>query len=212
MQRSALGGRRAPAVRRHRCTLHVVCVALECSETDACLGVPHTLASLSSKWRNEIAGGEERNRHLGKQRNLVQHCVKLVLEMETPNFFYWCQIAIKNTSEQCEKQTCRRQQMLVPGWRLSCTASGPQLHGSLGSTGLRPMTLQYSQDLEHGPGAGSRLLPWLPLLICSLPVSGVGLGLFVMRLPCCGFPSLHPSSITCVATRVFMHSLQKHKK
>ena len=25
------------------------------------------------------------------------------------------------------------------GWRLSCTASGPQLQGSLGSIGLRPM-------------------------------------------------------------------------
>ena len=67
-------------------------------------------------------------------------------------------------------------------WGLSCTASGPQLHGSLGSTGLRPMPPHYSRDLEHGPGAGSGGLPRLPPPTCSRPVSGVGLELFV-----CGF-------------------------
>jgi hypothetical protein len=54
---------------------------------------------------------------------------------------------------------------------------GPQLHGSLGSTGLRPMPPDYSRDLEHGPGAESGLLPRLPPPTCSRPVSGVGLGL-----------------------------------
>jgi hypothetical protein len=68
-------------------------------------------------------------------------------------------------------------------WELSCTASGPQLQGSLGSTGLRPMPPHYySRDLGHGHGAGSGGLPRLPPHACSLPVSGVGLGLFV-----CGF-------------------------
>jgi hypothetical protein len=43
-----------------------------------------------------------------------------------------------------------------------CTASGPQLHGSLGSTGLRPMPPHYYRDLAHGPGVGSGLLPQLP--------------------------------------------------
>jgi hypothetical protein len=43
-----------------------------------------------------------------------------------------------------------------------------------------PMPPHYSRDLEHGPGAGSGLLPQLPPPTCSRPVSGVGLGLFVM--------------------------------
>jgi hypothetical protein len=50
---------------------------------------------------------------------------------------------------------------------------GPQLHGSLGSTGLRPMPPHYSRDLEHGLGAGSGLLPWLAPPTCSRPGSGV---------------------------------------
>ena len=81
------------------------------------------------------------------------------------------------------------QRSLGSGWTLSCTASGPQLHGSLGSTGLRPMPPYYSRDLEHGPGVGLGLLPWLLPPTCSRPVSGLGLGLFVMRLPCCGLPA-----------------------
>jgi hypothetical protein len=44
---------------------------------------------------------------------------------------------------------------------------------------VRPMPPRFSRDLEHGPGAGSGLLPWLPPPTCSRPVSGVGLGLFV---------------------------------
>jgi hypothetical protein len=48
------------------------------------------------------------------------------------------------------------------GWKLSCKASGPQLHGLLGSTGLRPMPLHCSRDLGHGPGAGSVFLHRLP--------------------------------------------------
>jgi hypothetical protein len=65
---------------------------------------------------------------------------------------------------------CTAQRSLDSGWTLSCTASGPQLHGSLRSTGLRPMPPHYSRDLEHGPGAGSGLLPRLPplgLLLCG---------------------------------------------
>ena len=45
---------------------------------------------------------------------------------------------------------CLRQMKVCKRWRLSCTASGPQLHGSLGSTGLRPMPPHCSRDLEHG--------------------------------------------------------------
>ena len=40
----------------------------------------------------------------------------------------------------------------------------------------------FSRDLEHGPGAGSGILPRLPPPTCSRPVSGVGLGLLS-----CGF-------------------------
>ena len=69
---------------------------------------------------------------------------------------------------------------LDSGWRPSCTASGPQLHGSLGSTGLRPMPPHYSRDFGHGPGAGSGLLPRLPPPTCSRPVSGVSLGLLLL--------------------------------
>ena len=79
---------------------------------------------------------------------------------------------------------------LDSGWNLSCIASGPQPQGSLGSTGLRPTPSHYSRDLEHGPGAGSGFLPWLPPPTCSRPVSGVDLGLFVLRLP--SDPSLEP--------------------
>jgi len=49
-------------------------------------------------------------------------------------------------------------------------------------------TLEIS---KHGPGAGSGLLPRLPSPTCSRPVSGVGLGLFVMRGLCRGLP--HPA-------------------
>jgi hypothetical protein len=69
------------------------------------------------------------------------------------------------------------------------TASGPQLHGSMGSTGLRPMPPHYYRDFAHGPGVGLGLLPRLPPPTCSRPVSGVGLGPVVMRLPCCGLPA-----------------------
>jgi hypothetical protein len=65
------------------------------------------------------------------------------------------------------------------GLRLSCTASGPQLHGSRGSTGLHPMPPHYSRDPAHGPGVGSGLWPRLPPPTCSRPVSGVGLGPFL---------------------------------
>jgi hypothetical protein len=61
-----------------------------------------------------------------------------------------------------------------------CTASGPQLHGSLGSTGLRPMPPHYYRDLAHGPGVGSGLLPQLPPPTWDL---------FVLRLLCCGLPA-----------------------
>ena len=60
--------------------------------------------------------------------------------------------------------------------RLRCTASGPQLQGSLGSIGLRPMPPHCSRDPAHGPGVGSGPLPRLPPPTCARPVSGVGLG------------------------------------
>jgi hypothetical protein len=84
--------------------------------------------------------------------------------------------------------------LLEVRWPITCTrlfdtASGPQLHGSLGSTGLRHMPPHYSLDLEHGPGAGSGLLPRLPTPACSRPVTGVGLGLFVVRVLYRGLPA-----------------------
>ena len=51
-----------------------------------------------------------------------------------------------------------------------------------GGTELRPVPPHCSRDLGHGPGAGSGHLPRLQPPACSLPVSGVGMGLFV-----CGF-------------------------
>jgi len=71
---------------------------------------------------------------------------------------------------------------LDSAWKFSYTASGLQLQGSLGSTGLPPMPPQYSRHLGHGPDAGSGLLPRLPPPACSRPVSGVVLGLFVCGL------------------------------
>jgi len=82
------------------------------------------------------------------------------------------------TPEQlCQRRGAAALRFLDSGWKLSCTTSGPQLKGSLGSTGLRPMPPDCSQDLGHGPGAGSGLLPRLPPPTCSRPDSGVGLGL-----------------------------------
>ena len=54
--------------------------------------------------------------------------------------------------------------------------TGPQLQGSLGSIGLRPMPPHCSRDPAHGPGVGLGLLPRLPPPTCARPVSGVGLG------------------------------------
>ena len=51
-----------------------------------------------------------------------------------------------------------------------------------GGTEIRPVPPHCSRDLGHGPGAGSGHLPRLQPPACSLPVSGVGMGLFV-----CGF-------------------------
>ena len=62
-------------------------------------------------------------------------------------------------------------------------------HDSLGSTGLRPIPPHYYRDPAHGPGVGSGLLPRVPPPTCSRPVSGVGLGPFVMRLLCCSLPA-----------------------
>jgi hypothetical protein len=47
----------------------------------------------------------------------------------------------------------------------------------------------YYRDPAHGPGVGSGLLPRVPPPTCSRPVSGVGLGPFVMRLLCCSLPA-----------------------
>ena len=91
----------------------------------------------------------------------------------------------RRAARRRELPSAAAQRFLDSGWKPSCTASGPQLHGSLGSTGLRPMPPHYSRDLEHGPGAGSGLLPRLPPPTCSRAVSGVGLGLLL-----CGFFTL----------------------
>jgi len=56
------------------------------------------------------------------------------------------------------------------------TASGPQLQGSLGSIGLRPLPPHCSRDPAHGPGVGLGRLPRLPPPSCARPVSGAGLG------------------------------------
>ena len=68
--------------------------------------------------------------------------------------------------------------------RRGATFARLRLHGSLGSTGLRPMPPHCYRDPAHGPGVGSGLLPRLPPPTCSSPVSGVGLG------PCCYAASL----------------------
>jgi len=86
----------------------------------------------------------------------------------------------------CTPQDGRRRATRRREWRLSSKASRPQLHGSLGSTGLRPMPPQYSRDLAHGPGVGSGLWPRLQAPTCSHPVIGVGLEFFVKRLLRCG--------------------------
>ena len=65
----------------------------------------------------------------------------------------------------------------------------PPSTDSLGSTGLRPIPPHYYRDPAHGPGVGSGLLPRVPPPTCSRPVSGVGLGPFVMRLLCCSLPA-----------------------
>ena len=92
---------------------------------------------------------------------------------------------------------------LDSGWELSCTASGPHLQGSLGSTGPRPMPPHYSRDLGPGPVVGSGLLPRFPPPACSRPVRGVDLGLlfafFSRGLPA---PALHCSSLC--ALRLFV--------
>ena len=63
--------------------------------------------------------------------------------------------------------------------RRSCTASsGPQLHGSLGSTGQRPTLPHYSLDPVHGPGVGLRLRPQLLPPACPRRACSVGLGFF----------------------------------
>ena len=79
----------------------------------------------------------------------------------------------------CTSQSCESNKRVYTG----------QLHGSLGSTGLRPIPPHYYRDPAHGPGVGSGLLPRLPPPTCSRPVSGVGLGPFVMRLLCCSLPA-----------------------
>jgi len=84
-------------------------------------------------------------------------------------------------------------------WRRSCTASGPQLHGSLGSTGRRPTLPHYSLDPVHGPDAGLRLRPQLLPPACPRRACSVGLGLFrsVALLPRLSWPRLVPSFSLC---------------
>ena len=75
----------------------------------------------------------------------------------------------------CTPQDGRRRATRRREWRLSSKASRPQLHGSLGSTGLHPMPPHCSPDLGHGPSAGSGLLPRLRLHTCPRHVCGVSL-------------------------------------
>jgi hypothetical protein len=96
------------------------------------------------------------------------------------------------------------QRSLDSGWRLSRTASGPQLHGLLGSTVLRPMPPHYSRDLGHGPGAGSGHLPRLPSPTCSRLASGVGLGRFCMGFFHCGLPAPALPLFSLCALRLFI--------
>ena len=79
---------------------------------------------------------------------------------------------------------------LDSGWRRSCTASGPQLHGLLGSTGQRPTPPHYSLDPVHGPGVGLGLWPQFPLPTCSRRACSVGAGFFSSRgVFCCVLPA-----------------------
>jgi len=73
------------------------------------------------------------------------------------------------------------QRSLDSGWRRSCTASGPPLHGSLGSTGQRPTPPHYSLDPVHGPGVGLGLWPQFLLPTCSRRACSVGPGFFPLR-------------------------------
>jgi hypothetical protein len=86
------------------------------------------------------------------------------------------------------------QHSLDSGWRRSCTASGPQPHSSLGSTGQRPTPPHYSHDLVHGPGVGPGLSPQLLPPTCSRRVCSVGMGSFccVASLPRCPGPCWSP--------------------
>jgi hypothetical protein len=68
--------------------------------------------------------------------------------------------------------------LLDSGWRRSCAASGPQLHGSLRRTGQRHTPPHYSLDLVHGPGVGPGLWPRLLPPTCLRRVCSVGMGLF----------------------------------
>jgi hypothetical protein len=72
----------------------------------------------------------------------------------------------------CTSQSCGSNKRVYTG----------ELHGSLGSSGLRPMPPHYSRDLEHEPGGRPGLLSRLPPPASSRPVSGVGLGPLVCRI------------------------------
>jgi len=67
------------------------------------------------------------------------------------------------------------------GWRRSCTASGPPLRGSLGSTGQRPTLPPSSLDPVHGPGVELRLRPWLLPPACPRRACRVGFGLLCLE-------------------------------
>jgi hypothetical protein len=70
---------------------------------------------------------------------------------------------------------------LDSGWRRSCTASGPQLHCSLGSTGQSSTPPHYSLDPVHGPGVGPGLWPQFLPPTCSRRECSVGTGFFPLR-------------------------------
>ena len=93
--------------------------------------------------------------------------------------------AIANSirSASTPEQLCQRRGATfarIP-MRRSCTASsGPQLHGSLGSTGQRPTLPHSSLDPVHGPGVGLRLRPPLLPPACPRRACSVGFGLLCL--------------------------------
>jgi hypothetical protein len=106
---------------------------------------PPSKAALTCKGEGERWNPEQATHHVGTVRVDPRVCGPLFPNTVRFLFHHFDQILTPDDS----------------GWKLSCTASGPQLHGPQRSTGLRPIPPHYSRDLALGPGAGSGLLPRL---------------------------------------------------